>query len=818
MTDPTIYVAVIEAFDVKANTPRTLYFSTRLGFTSGPGDRPKNTVFEPRIRQPASIRRDMFSAGKTMGESRVAFGDLVLINNDGGLDCLLDYAFDGRRVTIYRGAPTSAFPRGFTKTLVATMDQPEVTRTDVTLRLRDRQAELNVPLQTTKYAGTNALPAGLEGVAGDLKGKPKPYLLGKVENIAPPQVNTSRLIYQVNDGAVASVDEVYDRGIKLGKSPSAWSVEAAVGTNHLYGIGWGDGLFVAVGAAGTLLTSPDGETWTSRTSSFGATDINRVHYDADIGMWVAVGEAGKIASSPDAITWTQRTSTFTASAVNDVASDGSVFVIVGDAGKAATSSDGITWTARTSGFGANNINAVSHDGATLFVCGGDSSNLATSPDGTTWTLRTTPVVTINGVGYGRGVWVVTGSQTATSPNGATWTQRPHPNDTEAAAGFQSGQIAYSELLGLFIMCGHKDYGGLVVVYTSPDAVVWTTHDPGFDVAAGEWAYGVAASDVQVAVVAQYVITQANVAILASAASYGSEVDLLDDTKAPAAGTYKAYLAGGYIRLGSPPAGLVTADVTQGASAADRTAGHLFEAVLTKLGHVSGTDWSAADVTTLDAINAAVLGYWSGTDEVMGSDVLNQIAASVGAWWGVDRTGVFRIQRFEDPAGKDPVLELTADDLKASLERVPTQDPGNGLPTYRTIVRHSRKYATQDTDLAGGVSDSRRGEIKERWREAVSTDATVQVPYLLAREQVYETLLAEADDADTEAARLQTLRGKRRDRFETALELNSETEILDFGSIVRVTHPRFGLSAGKVFVVIMVDSDVEKKTLAIGVWG
>ena len=38
------------------------------------------------------------------------------------------------------------------------------------------------------------------------------------------------------------------------------------GFNDLNGVAYGDGLFVAVGNRGTILTSPDGVNWTARTS------------------------------------------------------------------------------------------------------------------------------------------------------------------------------------------------------------------------------------------------------------------------------------------------------------------------------------------------------------------------------------------------------------------------------------------------------------------------------------------------------------------------------------------------------------------------
>jgi hypothetical protein len=63
--------------------------------------------------------------------------------------------------------------------------------------------------------------------------------------------------------------------------------------NDLRGVAYGNGLFVAVGDRGTILTSPDGVNWTERTSGtnwlFGVTYGN--------GTFVAVGGT-KVPSSP----------------------------------------------------------------------------------------------------------------------------------------------------------------------------------------------------------------------------------------------------------------------------------------------------------------------------------------------------------------------------------------------------------------------------------------------------------------------------------------------------------------------------------------
>jgi ElaB/YqjD/DUF883 family membrane-anchored ribosome-binding protein len=73
------------------------------------------------------------------------------------------------------------------------------------------------------------------------------------------------------------------------------------------------GLFVTVAQSGVgnrVMTSPDGVTWTARSS---AADNNwlSVCWSAEVGLFVAVALSGtrnRVMTSPDGITWTARTS------------------------------------------------------------------------------------------------------------------------------------------------------------------------------------------------------------------------------------------------------------------------------------------------------------------------------------------------------------------------------------------------------------------------------------------------------------------------------------------------------------------------------
>lgn len=203
----------------------TLRYATGAGYNaaSAPG------WYDPRIQQPASFAQYLVAPGRTFGDSRAGAGALVLLNPDGVLDGLIDYGFDGRSFVLLLGDDAGAYG-SFAAVLTGTVEQPEFDFARVTLRLRDRQAETDVPLQPAKYAGTNSGSTGVEGLPADLQGKPKVRCWGECYNVAPPAENTSALIYGLNHdsaGSDAPVNAV--TAVRVGGA--AWSLDTAVGTS-----------------------------------------------------------------------------------------------------------------------------------------------------------------------------------------------------------------------------------------------------------------------------------------------------------------------------------------------------------------------------------------------------------------------------------------------------------------------------------------------------------------------------------------------------------------------------------------------------------
>jgi hypothetical protein len=103
---------------------------------------------------------------------------------------------------------------------------------------------------------------------------------------------------------------------------------------------WTGSLFVVGGLNGTILTSPDGITWTARVS-LTTNEIKGLAFPGS--RLVGVINTGEVVTSTDGITWAIQPSA-TSSRLIGVTWMGSMFVAVGDLGTIVTSPDGLTWT------------------------------------------------------------------------------------------------------------------------------------------------------------------------------------------------------------------------------------------------------------------------------------------------------------------------------------------------------------------------------------------------------------------------------------------------------------------------------------------
>ena len=207
----------LEAWDIANSVSTTFYFGSRgYNHPTAPG------YYWPRLSQPLSFRRDLYSAATTGGASRVSFGEMRLVNRDGGLDYLRDYGLQGQRVRMLIGRAGDGLSNSgdeydsFEPLITGRVQRVLFEIGFVTVILRDRLQDFAQSMQVNTYLGDNVLPDGIEGTA-DIKGKPKPLVFGAASNVTPVCVNTSKLIWQLNDGPDGSVEflNVYDGGVAL---------------------------------------------------------------------------------------------------------------------------------------------------------------------------------------------------------------------------------------------------------------------------------------------------------------------------------------------------------------------------------------------------------------------------------------------------------------------------------------------------------------------------------------------------------------------------------------------------------------------------
>lgn len=259
----------------------TLRYSTH-GYTSHYADTPSNTWYDGRVMDPVVIDRRIVGKDGLMGLAQ-AYSELTLVNRDGGLDTLLtNYAIDGRKARVYLGRETDAFS-AFELVFIGVISSAIIGQDTLRLKLSDGISRLQSRIvNATAYLGTGALEGG-----ADLTGKSKPRGWGHVFGISPPLVDSAKLIYQVNNGAISDVTYCYDRGIILTKgadyaSESDMNTTAPSAGNYRV---WKTGGFFRLGStpAGTVtcdaLLDASGSGYINTVSEI----VNRIVVD-DVGL------------------------------------------------------------------------------------------------------------------------------------------------------------------------------------------------------------------------------------------------------------------------------------------------------------------------------------------------------------------------------------------------------------------------------------------------------------------------------------------------------------------------------------------------------
>ena len=318
-------------------------------------------------------------------------------------------------------------------------------------------------------------------------------LLAKGTYAGAVAVAAGKKIRVVNNGAIISANITIPTEMKQGvtgsingslTAPLNTFTQAATpsfGADTVAGVTWSPelSLLCASGQNGKIATSPDGNVWTQRVSSFIAGDtINVVKWVQKFSLFYAFAYSGtilKMATSPDGITWTQNLSLSDEIKQINISSfvyadSIDTFLITGSNSSIAYSRDGINYFLAVNNFGTSTVNDVAWSPElSLFIAVSDLGQMEESVDGINWTLVPSAIFgasIILGVCWSGSKFCAVGGggKIAYSSDGQVWFLA----NTPSFAGDQISKVIFIPELNAFI-----SNGGINKMAQSPDANTWT---------------------------------------------------------------------------------------------------------------------------------------------------------------------------------------------------------------------------------------------------------------------------------------------------------------------------------------------------------
>lgn len=301
--------------------------------------------------------------------------------------------------------------------------------------------------------------------------------------------------------------------------------------------------------------------------------------------------------------------------------------------------------------------------------------------------------------------------------------------------------------------------------------------------------------------------------------------LIAATVAP--GYYKTCLSEGLIKLGTVPKGAVTADIFEN-QILYCSASSVVKRILEAVGFIAGPDFDSTSLTALETYNSHPIGYYV-TDDISVSTVISDILGSIGSWIVPDRLGIFYFGRIAAPdsLGMPAVLSLDINTTKdASLQKLPTEDKGYGVPSFKLEFNHSMLWQTLNKgEVLESLTPDEKEALSLKFRSETITDLNVKIKHKLSTAITFDSYLVDTVFTTIDPQGL-TIAQEAQNRFDVVSNKSSRyklevdlKEVLNtnLGSIILFTDNRFNLQDGLLFIIIGKDEDHNEELASLDIW-
>ena len=270
------------------------------------------------------------------------------------------------------------------------------------------------------------------------------------------------------------------------------------------------------------------------------------------------------------------------------------------------------------------------------------------------------------------------------------------------------------------------------------------------------------------------------------------------------------LANGRLTLSSAPDGVITCDVkgAKPSGSYKQTVADIIRFIAAEYGGYSDpADFDTDSFDDLNTANSETVGvYVDRFTNIL--EVFDELANSVGAFYGFNRTGELNVGRLTAPTGT-ALLELDDTNI-IELQRLPTS-----IPNHRVNVLYKKNYTVLDEETLAASPADRDFVLRESAVATASSAGTLSV-YPNSETLEIDSRLIDSSAASAEATRVVGLYGTQRDVYR--IRVKTQPFTIKLNDLVKITFPRYDLQGGKLFRVISLFEDAAINEVELELWG